>query len=276
MSYFEDRQRAESFGQAAQDYDRYRPRYPSALLARMLEPWPEHTSAESAEPPRRKTLKVLDVGAGTGILAKQLAESGCEVLAVEPDPQMAAIAKTKGLPVEVSAFEQWSAEGRTFDLVTFGQSFHWVDPDVALPKIRTLLTPGGRLALAWNHIEASGSLGEELAGIIASFHPKDDPAEGSSEAGSAEKGTDAEPRRHPSLTALEDHHFAVIELTSDDTDHFEKDDWLAMVFTHSAQLTMEPTRRQALHARTSAAIPADGLEADNRAMLFLARPTRPL
>jgi len=39
-----------------------------------------------------------------------------------------------------------------FDLVMFAQSFHWVDPDVALPKVRRLLTDRGHLALAWNRM----------------------------------------------------------------------------------------------------------------------------
>ena len=83
---------------------------------------------------------------------------------------MAAIARDKGLDVEVSAFEKWDSQGRTFDLVSFGQSFHWVDPAVALPKIRTLLRPGGSLALAWNDIEPISELKSRLDAVVARFH----------------------------------------------------------------------------------------------------------
>src|SRR5699024_11038336 len=114
--------------------------------------------------------RILDVGSGTGILASQLREAGAKILAVEPDAEMAAVARAKGLEVEVSSFENWDRRGRTFDLVSFGQSFHWVDPMIALPRIRTLLEPGGSLALAWNDIEAQGELQARLAAVATRYH----------------------------------------------------------------------------------------------------------
>lgn len=95
---------------------------------------------------------MLDVGAGTGIASKQLADAGADVVAVEPDPEMAAVAAAKGLTVDVATFEDWEPAGRTFDLVVFAQSFHWVEPGSALTKVAGLLTDGGRLALLWNRI----------------------------------------------------------------------------------------------------------------------------
>jgi 2-polyprenyl-3-methyl-5-hydroxy-6-metoxy-1,4-benzoquinol methylase len=69
-----DRRRAESFGAAADEYHRHRPRYPQPLIAGLI---------------NRAGTRTLDVGAGTGIAATQLAEAGADVLAVEPDPRMA-------------------------------------------------------------------------------------------------------------------------------------------------------------------------------------------
>src|SRR2546430_7210826 len=96
-----DRGRAESFGMAAEQYDRHRPRYPEPLIAGLV------TSAH---------MGVLDVGSGTGIAAKQLAESGADVLAVEPDERMAGVAAAKGVRVERATFEDWQPAGRQFDL----------------------------------------------------------------------------------------------------------------------------------------------------------------
>jgi 2-polyprenyl-3-methyl-5-hydroxy-6-metoxy-1,4-benzoquinol methylase len=89
-------------------------------------------------------MSVLDVGAGTGIASIQLAKAGAQVLAVEPDARMAAVARGKGVHLEESTFEDWQPDGRTFDLVVFAQSFHWVEPCAALEKVSQILAAGGR------------------------------------------------------------------------------------------------------------------------------------
>ncbi|GIE75222.1 methyltransferase type 11 [Actinoplanes philippinensis] len=125
---------AQSFGVDAARYDRARPRYPAALISRLAESGPE----------------VLDVGTGTGIVARQLRDAGCRVLGVEPDPRMAEAARAHGLTVEESRFEEWDPAGRTFDTVVAGQTWHWVDPAAGSAQAARVLRPGGRLALFWN------------------------------------------------------------------------------------------------------------------------------
>ncbi|MET7992895.1 class I SAM-dependent methyltransferase [Amycolatopsis sp. NPDC005232] len=125
---------AESFGIDAQRYDRARPRYPAALIDRLAAAGP----------------KVLDVGAGTGIVAKQLQDRGNVVLGVEPDERMAEFARKQNLDVEVATFETWDANGRTFDAVVSGQAWHWVDPVKGAEKAAEVLKPGGVLALFWH------------------------------------------------------------------------------------------------------------------------------
>ena len=126
-----DRGRAEAFGLAADAYDRYRPRYPRPLIRELI---------------NGSHLRALDVGAGTGIASVQMIEAGADVLAVEPDPRMARVAADNGVPVEQATFEDWKPSGRSFDLVVFAQSFHWVQPHLALDKIASIL----RLAVAWH------------------------------------------------------------------------------------------------------------------------------
>lgn len=134
-SIHQDRARAESFGAVAGAYDEHRPSYPAALIEKLA---------------TRPGLRVLDVGAGTGIASRQLRASGTNVLAVEPDSNMAKIARAGHLEVEVATFEDWDPAGRDFDLVTFAQSFHWVEPVSAIHKAWSVLRPGGALALMWN------------------------------------------------------------------------------------------------------------------------------
>jgi SAM-dependent methyltransferase len=93
---------------------------------------------------------VLDVGCGTGIAASLLAARGCEVLGVEIDERMAAVGRSRGLEVEVAQFERWDAHGRSFELLTSAQAWHWIDPVAGAEKAASVLAPGGRLALFWN------------------------------------------------------------------------------------------------------------------------------
>src|SRR3954454_7614859 len=110
-----NRARAESFGAVAANYDRYRPGYPETLIDDLL---------------ALRPTDVLDIGCGTGKAARQLVARGLDVLGVEIDPEMAAVARAHGLAVEVVGFEQWEPAGRTFDLIVCGQAWHWIDPRI--------------------------------------------------------------------------------------------------------------------------------------------------
>src|SRR5918999_3383058 len=95
------RQAAESFGADAERYDRTRPRYPDALVQRIIAASPGSD--------------VLDVGCGTGIAARQFQAAGATVLGVDVDARMADFARQRGLEVEVATFESWDHAGRFFD-----------------------------------------------------------------------------------------------------------------------------------------------------------------
>lgn len=132
---FTDRDRAESFGADAERYDRARPSYPAALVDDLM-----------AGGIRR----VLDVGCGTGKAGRLFMDRGCEVLGLEPDERMAAVARRHGLTVEVTTVEAWTPEPEAFDLVVSGQAWHWVDPSIGPARVGQALRPSGRLAVFWN------------------------------------------------------------------------------------------------------------------------------
>ena len=148
---------AESFGSDAERYDRARPRYPDAMVERIvaLSPGPD----------------VLDVGIGTGIAARQFQAAGCRVLGVEVDGRMAEMARRNGLEVEVAAFEAWDPAGRAFDAVISGQAWHWVDPVAGAAKAAQALRPGGRLAVFWNAGQPPPDVTEAFAAVYRRVMP---------------------------------------------------------------------------------------------------------
>jgi len=151
------RQAAESFGADAERYDRTRPRYPQALVDRIL-----------SDVPGRE---VLDVGIGTGVSARPFRAAGCRVLGVEVDPRMAAFARRDGFEVEVAKFEDWHTAGRTFDLVISGMTWHWVEPAAGAAKVAKVLRPNGRLATFWNVGQPPPELAQAFSAVYERILP---------------------------------------------------------------------------------------------------------
>nr|WP_244410259.1 class I SAM-dependent methyltransferase [Streptomyces albofaciens] len=158
---------AESFGADAERYDRARPRYPRALIDRILAAVHDTAVHDTAAPDTvARGTDVLDVGCGTGIVARQFAAAGCQVLGLDVDARMAALARRHGLEAEITAFEAWEPAGRTFDAVVSGQTWHWVDPVAGPAKAAQALRPGGLLAVFWN----AGSPPPQLAASFAEVY----------------------------------------------------------------------------------------------------------
>ena len=148
---------AESFGVDAERYDRARPRYPEALIERVI----------AASP----GLEFLDVGCGTGIGARQYRASGCTVLGVEPDARMAEVAERTGVEVEIGKFEDWDPEGRYFDAVVAGQAWHWVDPVLGASKAARVLRPHGLLAVYWHVFDPPGEVADAFDEAMQRVRP---------------------------------------------------------------------------------------------------------
>jgi SAM-dependent methyltransferase len=114
---------------------------------------------------------VLDVGCGTGIVARQFQAAGCRVLGIDPDARMADLARRHGLEVEVSTFEAWHSAGRAFDTVVSGQAWHWVNPVPGAAAAARALRPGGRLAVFWNAFQPPPDLAEAFAAVYRRVMP---------------------------------------------------------------------------------------------------------
>ncbi|HXZ85755.1 MAG TPA: class I SAM-dependent methyltransferase, partial [Myxococcota bacterium] len=102
--------------------------------------------------------RVLDLGCGPGTLALRLAARVREVVAVDVDAEMlaeaqrAARAAGRGnLRFLRARAEELPGELGRFRAATLGRSFHWMDRDLVLTRLATLLEPGGGVALFATH-----------------------------------------------------------------------------------------------------------------------------
>ncbi len=131
-----------SFGPAAGLYDRVRPRYPVEALRWML----------TVEPHESGPLRVVDLGAGTGILTRQLLELGHDVIPVEPDAGMRAkLDDSLGRVIaRDGSAERIPLAGGEADAVVAGQAYHWFNRDLAHDEIARVLRAGGVFAPVWN------------------------------------------------------------------------------------------------------------------------------
>ncbi|MCI3273879.1 class I SAM-dependent methyltransferase [Streptomyces cylindrosporus] len=158
----------ETFNEAAELYDRARPRYPHALVQDLA-----RTTALSPES------HVLEIGPGTGQLTVPLAEFGCHVTAVELGDAMATVARRRlraypRVSVQTADFETWALPAQPFDLVVSATAFHWIDPAVRVVKAARALRPGGRLALVGTEHVAGGT--EEFFALAQGCYERWDPA----------------------------------------------------------------------------------------------------
>ncbi|TQS44648.1 class I SAM-dependent methyltransferase [Cryptosporangium phraense] len=228
-----DRARAESFGGIATDYDRYRPVCPDALLADLVGLGPD---------------RVLDVACGTGKIAVPLRAAGLDVLGVEIDERMAAVARGHGVPVEISPFESWDAAGRRFGLITCGNAWHWIDPERGPAKAAEVLESGGTIVRSWTYAVLDADARALLAAVYAEHAP-----DASTHAGSDED--DDEPldpfASRPEFDAPEMRRYAW-DLT------IPGDEWVGLIATFSDHQLLPAGQRARLLEAVSGAIAAAG------------------
>jgi SAM-dependent methyltransferase len=147
-------ERAQSFGEIAEAYNRYRPEPPTEALDWLLPPG---------------CREAVDLGAGTGGLSRALVGRVEKVLAVEPDPRMRAVlvAKAPGACVLAGRAEALTLADGAVDAVLMSSAWHWVNPEEAVPEIARILRPGGVLGLFWNGPDREVSWVAQLYRFVA-------------------------------------------------------------------------------------------------------------
>ncbi|MGG5888893.1 class I SAM-dependent methyltransferase [Falsiroseomonas sp. HC035] len=129
----------------------------------------------------RPGIDALDLGTGTGTLARGLAARGATVLGLDPAPgQVAAatrLAAAEGL-AERARFSEGLAErteqpDASFDLVVAGQAWHWFDRGLAAAEAMRVLRPGGALLIChFDWIPLPGNVAHATEFLIEAHNPR--------------------------------------------------------------------------------------------------------
>jgi len=150
---------ADAFGNSAREYELGRPRWPEELIDRV-----------AGELELGSDATVLDLGAGTGKLTRDLVPRFGRVIAVEPDDAMRAVLE-EGVPEAESlagSAEAIPLPDASVDAVFTAEAFHWFASDESVGEIVRVLRPRGGLVILWNldFGDPDPPMGEEVDRVI--------------------------------------------------------------------------------------------------------------
>lgn len=153
MNDRETARRRESFDLVAEYYNLYRSPYPQEVVDAVIALSNLHNGSS-----------VLEIGCGTGQLSVPLAQHSIDLVAIEPGPHLAALARRnlKRFPnarVEVSSFEAWPLPSQQLAAVVSASAFHWLDPDIRFSKSAEAIHSGGFLTILHVHHVRGGTPG---------------------------------------------------------------------------------------------------------------------
>jgi ubiquinone/menaquinone biosynthesis C-methylase UbiE len=129
------------FGELGDEYEAYRVGYADAVYELLAERWGIRAGSV-----------VADVGCGTGLATKALAERGVRVTGVEPDEGMRT--RAQRLLADLAQVVEGRGERLPFpdgsvDAVTAAQAAHWFTEPAASREIQRVLKPGGAAVYWW-------------------------------------------------------------------------------------------------------------------------------
>lgn len=132
------------FSSRVENYVRYRPAYPPAIIPFL--------AGECGLTPNDV---IADIGSGTGLLAKLFLDNGNRVIGVEPNREMREAGERflAAYPHFVSlngTAEATALPDASVDAIIAGQAFHWFDAQQARREFLRILKPAGWVALIWN------------------------------------------------------------------------------------------------------------------------------
>lgn len=209
-----------AFAAGGDEYERLRPGYPEDAVTWLVWDAPEGGRA-------------ADVGAGTGKLTAELVARGLDVAAVDPSTDMLAQLSLRlpAVDVLVGTGEHTGLDDASVDLVTFAQSWHWVEPTAGATEVSRVLKSDGRVSMVWNFMDPRVDWVTELSDAWHTL--------------SASEAIDAE-RHRPHLGP----DFGPVEsVTVDWVDTMAIEKLAALVTTRSYFLTASPSEQHSIRDR---------------------------
>lgn len=146
----------ERFTDTVEDYVKYRPSYPSAVLDLLI-----------AECGLNKNKVIADIGSGTGLLAQLFLNYGNRVYGVEPNQSMREAGENylrhyPNFHSVVGTAEETYLPDKSVDFITAGTAFHWFDPEKTKLEFHRIAKANAWVLLVWNvrNVEESALIRE--------------------------------------------------------------------------------------------------------------------
>jgi SAM-dependent methyltransferase len=152
----------------AYDHPCYRPRFPDELFERLAGRFQLGMSGQ----------RVLDLGTGSGTMARAFSRRGCVVTGLDPEPaqleEAKRLSRQNELPVlyvQGTAEQTGLADG-SFDVVSAGQCWHWFDGKAAAREARRVAAPGGFLVIVYlDWVALTGNVADATEALIEKHNP---------------------------------------------------------------------------------------------------------
>lgn len=147
------------FSSRAEAYAASRPSYPPEAIAIMF----KDVNTEAS-------LSVADLGAGTGISSRLIADAGFRVWAIEPNAGMRSQAREDSRIVWVDGTaESTTLDDDSVDIVAAFQAWHWFDAQAAVVEARRIARRGGRLVVVYNERDERDAFTRSFGDIVRRY-----------------------------------------------------------------------------------------------------------
>ncbi len=154
------------FSGKAEDYNKYRPKYPEELKTLLVE--------KLGLTPEKL---IADIGSGTGISSEIFLDNGNMVFAVEPNEEMRIMAEQtmdleeNFVSVDGTA-ENTGLNNKSIDLIFSGTAFHWFDIEKTKKEFHRILKDNGNIVIAWNNRDLEDDFQKSIESVFNKYLPK--------------------------------------------------------------------------------------------------------
>ncbi|WP_341528183.1 class I SAM-dependent methyltransferase [Nostoc sp. UHCC 0302] len=229
-------QRKNWYSPAAEAYNKARPQYPQDLIEQVINV--AQLSTDS---------KILEVGCGPATATVAIAQLGCSIICLEPNPDFYKLAQQNcqaypNVEIQNTSFEEWTLLPLEFDAVLAASSFHWISPEVGYPKAANALKENGNLILLWNkELQPAYEVYQRLSEVYQLYAPTLDRYE--------DRETQEDILRQLGNIAIDSGQFKNLiagQVTSEVT--YTSDEYLMLLNTYSPYLKLDSYSKEALFA----------------------------